>query len=909
MNTTATGGTARPPYRRARIALVIAGLALAGSGLSGAQAPAGAVGPTGDGSDWGPQGTLSSDSAVTVRWDNASNPESSVVPRNGQQLIPHTDFKTYDDISSTLVDAYNQHFHDLSVTVSQTRNLVNQSINLDFEGAIGGPVTPGASQSTAYFQVFQCWGGVTGTGKPDPAAANPDPATCQVGAGGPDFVDSEEGQKRKVSEDQLVLGGDWDSIYRANGYAPYVGINGDKVDGQEGKNTFYNRSDTNELSNVTVSDAGSAQRQFEVQTTVESYGLGCGKRAGVPSTRPCWLVVVPRLLPQLRNAGPISPSLWAQRLQVRLDFRDVAAGCPGGKAGTPIGGSEMLTTAAESWVPGVCDARDIAVRYSQISDPVARSQFVTGQNQAIAASESPAAAAVPVPLALAAPVISYQLTYQPACIDNPATTDEGARTSCGYDNLDQMVADHRRAGSPVRDLKLDARLVAKLLTQSYSKAILDDAAQLPIAAWGRPPRPQFLTQDPEFKRLNPHLSHLGPAVGQSLDHLIVEGMRSDAATRVWQWIMADPDGRAFMNGCPDAEGIKVNPFYSTRTYVGCEERKSELSKQADADREETTKAATYTDQVPTYPPPGSPYPLPTWQEFPGTSDKRAYTLIDLLPRAESMPSSGREVGRGHIPINKYGDWCPSNTDDECQPAPGKYKADKKRQNPTQLNLMAITDSATAARWRVPTATLCNSAGDQCVGADVASMRKAADRFEKDAVNWYTPGDTDLAAGAYPLTLPVYAALDPELPLSDRKVYADALEFITTKGQVPGFEAGELPPGYAPLPNTLRDQARAGIAELRKAVPVVVAPPGPGNTGAGAGGTPEAVTPPAVAPVADPNAAAPVPNPAIATDEIMAVSASTETWDWWTIPLGLAVAMFAGLGGPIMRLRGRFVVGR
>lgn len=907
MNTTL--GEARPPHRWARAVLVIAGLALAGSGLSGVSAPAGASGPVDDGSDWGPQGTLSSDSAVTVRWDNAGNPDTSVVPRNGQQLIPHTDFKTYDDVSGPLATAYNEHFRNVEVSVSQTSNLVNQSINVDIKGAVGGPVSPGASQSTAYFQVFQCWGGLTAAGRPDPAAANPDPATCQVGAGGPDYIDSEEGQKRRVSEDALALGGDWDSVYRTNGYAPYVAITGRKVDGQEGKNPFYSRNDTNELSNVTVSDAGSAQRQFEIQTTVESYGMGCGKRAGAPSTRKCWLVVVPRLLSQLRNAGPISPSLWAQRLQVQLDFRPIGGACSGDRAGTPIGGSELLTTAAESWVPGVCSSRQIAVRYSQISDPVARTQYDTGASTAIAASEAPTGDAVPVPVALAAPVIGYQLTYQPSCVDNPATTDEEARTSCGYADLAEMKADHLRAGSPVRDLKLNARLVAKLLTQSYSKAILDDSAQLPLAAWGRA-RPQFLTQDPEFKRLNPHLAHLGSAVGQRLDHLVVEGMRSDAATRVWDWIMADPEGSAFVNGCPDADGVKINPFYTTRSYKGCDDQKAALSAQAAQDREDTAKSGTYAELVLSYPPTGSPYPLPTWQEFPATDDKRAYTLVDLLPRVESMPAAGREIGRGHIPVNKYSDWCPANTDDECQPAPGKYKADKKRQNPTDLNIIAITDSATAARWRVPTAALCDTSGDNCVGANVASLRHAADDFTEGAGGWFQPGATDLAGGGYPLTLPVYAAVSPLLPLKDRQVYADALDYLVTKGQVPGFEAGELPPGYAPLTKALRDQAVAGIARLRR--PDATTPTAPGTTapgdgsGTGADGAPGDGAAGDAAGDPSPSAAGPSPT---ATAQVVTVAASTETWPAWTVPVGLALALLAGLAGPVMRLRGRFVVGR
>lgn len=919
MNTTTTGTAARPSYRWARLALVVAGLALAGSGLSGVSAPAGAAGNVDDGSDWGSQGTLSSDSAVTLRWDNGDNPDSSIVPRDGGQRIPHTKdpdtggLRTYDDIKSTVTQPYVDYFKDLSVTVSQTRDLVNQSVAIDIHDVKADRVSAGALESKASFQIFQCWGGLTPAGRPDPAAESPDPETCQYGAGGPDLTVGRSREERRILDDTLAVGGDWQEYYN-NGFVPYTSVGGRRVDGQEGKNPFFDRNMTNEFSNVSVTTAGTAQRQFEMQTTVESYGLGCGKRSDAPSNRSCWLVIVPRVVNVLPNTGAISPSIWAQRVQVKLDFRPISVGCPGGKSRTLVAGSEMLTNASESWVPGVCGSRDISLGYSQLSDAVGRTQYVTGQNKAILTSVRPDKATVPVPVALAAPTVAYQLTYQPACAKDVPTTHAGA-VECGYADLDDMRAEHAKTGTPIRDLKLDARLVAKLLTQSYYLSVLDDAIRLPLAPWGTRNRPKFLLDDPEFKRLNPQLRHMASNAGAQTDHLILEGMRSDAATRVWEWVMSDPDARAFMNGCPDADGLTVNPFYSTRTYVGCEANKDALERQADADRAATKKSSAYVDAPVAYPPTGSPYPMPTWQEIPpllneaGEVIKSAYTLTDLMPRVESMPATGREVGRGHIPVNSLLGWCPTNEDETCQPAPGKYKADKKRQNPAELNVLAITDTASAARWRVPTAKLCTSAGDQCVGADVASLRKAAAGFEADETGWFAPGDVDLASGAYPLTLPVYAAIDPALPQSDRKVYADALEFVTTKGQVPGFEAGELPPGYAPLSDALQAQAKAGITELRKAVPVVVDPKDPD---AGAGNTPDTDTgtPPAVDPAPGPKAEpSKVPDPTIATDEIMAVSASTETWDWWTVPLGLGVALIAGLGGPIMRLRGRFVVGR
>src|SRR5262245_17492552 len=89
-----------------RLAVAIAGLALAGVSLPGVLGSGAEAAVGGDGSNWGPTGLLSSNSAVTVRWDNAGNPDSSVVPRDGTQTIPHTGNATYDDIPFAVQTPY-----------------------------------------------------------------------------------------------------------------------------------------------------------------------------------------------------------------------------------------------------------------------------------------------------------------------------------------------------------------------------------------------------------------------------------------------------------------------------------------------------------------------------------------------------------------------------------------------------------------------------------------------------------------------------------------------------------------------------------------------------------------------------------------------------------------------------------
>ncbi len=929
VNRVRTGRAAQQPGRsgRARIAVALTGLVIAGTGFSGiGTGYAGAAPPVTDGSDWGAQGVLSSDSAVTVRWDNQGNAPENTVPRNGQQVIPHTDNKTYDDVPARIADPYAANFGagnglgGLEVSVSQTRGLVNQAVTIGIRGAKGG-INPDTQQFSTYFQIFQCWGGLTASGRPAPNASSPDPATCQIGEHGPDSLSvggNVRSEERSVVGDPLtVSGGDWRQYSTQEGGAvPFTSIAGVEADGTKGQNKFFSKDTTNELSRVVAGSNGATSREFEVQTSLESAGLGCGKRSDAPSTSQCWIVVVPRVSGVLTTStGPISPSLWAQRLQVRIALRDVLTGCPSGQSRSLLGGSEMLSNAAASWTPGVCSDRKIALGYTQLGDEVARNQFAAGSNRAILTTRrtSGVTKTTPVPLALSAPVFAYQLVYQPRCRWKASDTEETAK-DCGYDSLAELRADADRAGTLIKGIKLDARLVAKLLTQSYQFAIFDRTGFSRLAAPWMTQRPTNLGNDPEFRRLNPDLRHLNlkDAASQAIDHLIVESLRSDGAAAVWDWLLADPDAKAFLNGCPDENGMVINPFYSTRTYEGCSDQKVALAAAAAAARTATPIANGYVDQPLSYPPDGSPFPLPTWQEA-RDDDLPTYGVVDHLPRMDSMAATGRGVGIGYAPANSQ--LCantPQVPNDDCGPQPGKWTDPKTRQSASQVGLIAITDTATAARWRVPTAILCNTEGDKCVEANSASLRKAADRFSRDDDGWASPGPTDYASGAYPLTLPIYGAVDLTLPQSDRAGYADAFDYLIGKGQKLGFDEGNLPPGYAPLTDTLRQQAVTAIAQLRKAVPDTGAngdggdgggtnggaDGGAGGGGLGGGAAGGAASTPDAAGASPGAAASPGAQPT-ATAQVVTVAASTESWPGWMIPFGLLLALVAGLSGPVM----------
>ncbi|MBO9522030.1 MAG: hypothetical protein J7518_10880 [Nocardioidaceae bacterium] len=901
--------------------VVVFGLLLALAGLPGwIGGPAVAATGVNDGSDWGPSGLLTSDSAVTVRWDNTGNPSSDVVFRDGRQGVPHTGGKTYDDIRSSIVAPYFSTFGadnglgGLEVRVSQTRNLVNQSVAVEISGAKGGATIPGGA-SYASFQIFQCWGGLKANGSPDPSGSAPDPATCQVGAG--DAVANRAPNPRNgryLGNDPLAGGGDWEKFLGQTGDhdVPFTALTGEKSGSTTGSNNqFFNPTTTNEVSRVNISAGGDAATQFEVQTSVEAPGLGCGRRVGQASIGSCWLVIVPRLDDVLATSGPISPSLWAQRLQVRLGLRDILPGCPGGQARSLTNGSELLSLAAASWVPGLCKAENIALGYTVLGDEVARNQLASGASSA-ALTTRPAVGAVHVPMALAAPVFAYSLTYQVQC--EPPYTAENVTTKCGYGSLAEFEKDLERVGQPVRDLRLDARLVAKLLTQSYQRAIISTRAY-PLQDW-MANRPASVAYDPEFQRLNPSLAHLdGRSVKNLIAHLLVEGTRSDAASEVWRWILADPDARAFLNGCPDHDGMVVNPFYSTRTYQGCESQKTALAAKADADRKAQPVPDSYVDQPVSYPPDGSPFPLPGWQESVetvGDVKQLPYSVFEFLPRVDNMTVAARDTAIGYLP--RLDDFCYTAIDGSCLPAPGKWRDLKTRQATDRMGIMAIVGSAAAATYQLPTAKLCDSDGKHCVGATTDSMRKAAARFVDSGVEGAKePGSADYAAGAYPLTMPVFAAVAKTISADQKHVYGRALKYVTTAGQKAGFAPGNLPPGYAPLTSALQADARAGIATLLAATDPK--PAGHGTQGDGDGSDPDTAgsgtpgsnggdVPVASAPVGAP-AGGNVVSP---STQFVNASAGTESFPRWILPFGLGIALVTGLIGPLLRLRSTVKIG-
>jgi hypothetical protein len=91
-----------------------------------------------------------------------------------------------------------------------------------------------------------------------------------------------------------------------------------------------------------------------------------------------------------------------------------------------------------------------------------------------------------------------------------------------------------------------------------------------------------------------------------------------------------------------------------------------------------------------------------------------------------------------------------------------------------------------------------------------------------------PTPTADAPGAYPLTMLTYAAIKPlSLDAAGRAEYAAFIDYAVTAGQTPGFDFGELPIGYTPLPPAMREQALAATKVIRD--PASLVPVAPNTT--------------------------------------------------------------------------------
>ncbi len=402
--------------------------------------------------------------------------------------------------------------------------------------------------------------------------------------------------------------------------------------------------------------AGTGQADIEIDTVAEIQFLGCDQKHA------CSLVVVPAqggevlanppncadhsqdnvfAIGQLAFSATFNTCSWADRIVIPLSFAPTPSVCKFKHTAFSAAGSPMLDRAMASWVAHLClGSRGLSIQYNpEVAEPLAVQEVASGAAD-VALTTEPASAQQIVtqrhylyaPVAVSAVSIAYW-------VDDPTT------------------------GLPVTTLKLDQRLLVKLLTQSY------DFQNEGVPCGAQPPpvgigcdnavdgNPQTLFADPEFQQLNQNVQPVS-GLGAAFQVPTVESGQSDMTWTVTRWIAANADAASFLAGQFDPWGMHLNTDYMTATA-----------------RPRCTR------------PTPSPRRTPTRSSSTGTARC-----------SRSAWSPGYQVEN----------WEPGTSWEKDQT--GNFPKDPI-QPPGQRALFAILDQADAAAFRFPVAEIPNTAGE------------------------------------------------------------------------------------------------------------------------------------------------------------------------------------------------------
>jgi hypothetical protein len=675
-----------------------------------------------------------------------------------------------------------------TVTVSQSRNLVNQSVQVSWAnftpGRLGGgaPVPSGSQPSAYNVGVFEC----RGTNPQSPVLVHT--GTNGFGSGNPHSTDCYD-----IADQRLATAG------AANAQVLPTGPDG------TGQGTFH----------------------IEASSQVNNF-LNCDVNS------PCSLAVVPNWggqEPGLTLAGNLpqacgnhaedfsgfrkeysaftdyigAPCSWADRIVVPLTFEPAPGNCPAKAPAFQSEGSPMLGRALSQWLPGWCTGPGaLSFGYDSIDEYQARNTFLNSSG-ALTARVDTAMVTRP-PDATATQASSRKFTYAPLATSGIAIA---------------YYIDDPLTHKPISHLVLDARLVAKLLTQSYSLSY--DCRVDPATlgrSWQPPPpapsstcdpavslNPSTIFSDPEFLALNQHCDTSSPShvctradfpadaadnanMGTFLPTVVLGN--SDTTYELTRWIASDPTAEAFLQGTPDPWGMHVNSNYNPKLGA--------LPYPID---QFTPRDQGWSDPLNMigYGGPDGTMQM-TWNPVQGL-DNAATDQVIYKTQADYFQLA--------CPIGADGNPLPSCANGGKVglqfPSLG-YAAVGTR------DLFAVVAQGDAAAYQFPSAELVNPAG-KAVAPTTSSMTAALHDMSTnpDKITQYA-NDTSTDPNAYPLTMVDYAMVPTcGLPKSEASAISGFLGRASTTGQVPGLAPGNLFPGYVPLDSAQRAQTKAAAAAV------------------------------------------------------------------------------------------------
>jgi hypothetical protein len=571
-------------------------------------------------------------------------------------------------------------------------------------------------------------------------------------------------------------------------------------------NPYFDFNTTNEKDWARTYQNGTGSELFQVDTGLEAPGLGCGQAKqvhpdGSTTVPKCWLVVVPRGSAADEDpaqqgqadtlhvqTSPLTPRVWASRIAFPLDFNPVDSTCKLGSDERRMVGSELAVGAITSWQPTLCATPGSKpYAFSAISDNQARQQVASG----VAGAAGMAVVTEPYSADEVDP--SDPPVYAPLTLSGVVIGMNVEREDFDRSGKVQEPAETQIKGTRITTVNLTPRLVAKLLTESYSRSFQSIGPRPADYNWLKN-NPQTITFDEDFLRFNPEFRIISVGSPRTMTNLTVEFSTSDAAAAVWRWILADPEAKTWLDGTPDPWGMNVNPYYATT---------------ASANR----NGAPFGDPVPNSFPKNDPY---CFQSPPLNSvTPRPLCLSDFNPYVNTMVLAASDTRSAN-------DGGATSHDDGAthQSSSTWWSADGPQALGTR-SILSITDSASAARFGLQTARL-SQAGDDgdtrsFIAADTASLVAAQRSMVPSAVDPTVLVNDPSAQdpGAYPLSLLTYAAAFPaDLSQSERDDYARFINYAVGAGQTPGVDFGNLPPGYAPLRSSLVTTAQNAATDIK-----------------------------------------------------------------------------------------------
>ena len=677
-----------------------------------------------------------------------------------------------------------------TVTVDQTVNLTNQIVHVswkNFTPSMNGDFEGGYQQGAEFYPVvvFQCAG-------TDPVAAFPN-----------------------MNCDNLMVG------------TPTSGAAATGVESYTLSGTSTNPTD---CLGVQPADTvcGTGYADIQVQTKVQNPTLGCDQ------THACSIVVLPvwggdYSTPNCEDhTSDYQDASWAEdvfepwqrvcawndAMVVPITFAPVPSTyCPAADYAFTAAGSAMLEKAMGQWQPSWCQSGtgtdQVDFDYdSGVSEYQARQQFLSG-SQSVTGSVDAALVTDPASSALTAGS-SRAFAYAPI-----ATTS----ISIAY------YIDDNTTQEPVTDIKLDARLLAKLLTQSYALQFgtcpagqAEESATCDPAVSGNP---RTIFEDPEFYQLNPEYTEddfkftgNDAADGQFLP-IVVAG-ESDMTWELTRWIASDPDALAFLEGKPDPWGMHVNTDYEKFAYP----------------------LSSFVEQD------------PGWTDPKGMNEPYYKTMQESWNPVTGVDNVAADLAGWQSSDFQFYGLCQNGATVSEPPCTNGIQPNNPREtveNFPDRALFAVMDSGTAAAFRFPTAELVNPAGN-ALGPTTDAMSAAVSSMKTnpDGVTQYQDY-VATSPNAYPLTEVQYAMV-PTCGLTSAKAAAIA-DFLTdvTDSQTYGVALGQLPPwgGYLALSSAQQRKTLAAAAAVRaqncKTVNPDTTVSGKKPTSGGGGGTTSELT--------------------------------------------------------------------